>query len=66
MDTYPYDMGAGLQAICERLRKNTAEQISLHEDFFKKISNSAMHRIYSFGFAFADVDMPYMKKYVIP
>lgn len=58
----PYDMGDGLQAIYESLRKNTAEQISLHEDFFEKIRDSAICGIYSFGFAFAEVDMPYMKK----
>lgn len=58
----PYDMGNGLQGIYESLRKNTSEQIMLHEDFFKKINCEAINKIYSFGFAFADVDLPYMRK----
>lgn len=58
----PYDMGDGLQAIYESLRKNTSKQIMLHDDFFKKISCEAINKIYSFGFAFADVDLPYMRK----
>lgn len=58
----PYDIGDGLQAIYESLRKNTSEQIMLHEDFFKKINREEIDKIYSFGFAFADVDLPYMRK----
>lgn len=55
-------MGNGLQAIYESLRKNTSEQIMLHEGFFNKINSASIDKIYSFGFAFADVDLPYMRK----
>lgn len=58
----PYEMGPGLQSIYEQLRKDTANQICRHKDFFKKISSTSICMIYSFGFSFSDVDMPYMKK----
>ena len=58
----PYEMEYGLQAIYENLRKNTSEQIVLHEDFFKKINSAAVDKIYSFGFSFADVDLQNKRK----
>ena len=61
-ESVPYEMENRIQAIYESLRKNTTEQIALHEDFFKRLNSAAVNRIYSFGFAFADVDLPYMKK----
>lgn len=58
----PYEMENDLQSIYESLRKDTAQQISLHKSFFRKIHHSEIEKIYSFGFAFADVDLPYIKK----
>ena len=61
-ESAPYNMGYGLQSIYEGLRKNTSKQIMLHEDFFKKFHCDTINKIYSFGFSFSDVDLPYMRK----
>lgn len=58
----PYEMENDLQTIYESLRKDTAQQMSLHKSFFRKICRSKIDKIYSFGFAFADVDLPYIEK----
>lgn len=61
-ESAPYEMENDLQAIYESLRKNTAQQMSLHKSFFRKIYSTKIDKIYSFGFAFADVDLPYIEK----
>ena len=44
------------------LRKDTDYFIRHYSDFFDKIANSEIKEIYSFGFSYAEVDMPYIKK----
>ena len=61
-ESIPYNMNKNLQIIYESLRKNIDEQIFLHKDFFKEISNTPIWGIYSFGFSFSDVDLPYIRK----
>lgn len=58
----PYDMGSALQHIYNTLRKDTGNQISLHRGFFEKLSNTGVDTIYSSGFSFGEVDLPYIKK----
>ena len=58
----PYEMEDGLQEIYEELRKNTTEQMHLHADFFDKIKNTNIEKIYSFGFSFSTVDLPYLQR----
>lgn len=60
-DSVPYEMGSELQSIYEQLRKNTTQQILLHQDFFEKIKNVPIEKIYSYGFSFSEVDKPYIK-----
>ena len=38
------------------------ERLRFHKSFFRKICRSKIDKIYSFGFAFADVDLPYIEK----
>lgn len=61
-ESVPYEMGDGLQEIYEKLRKDTADQMRLHADFFNRIKNTKIEKIYSFGFSFAAVDLPYIQK----
>jgi len=61
-ESLPYEMGPALQGIYEELRKDTPHQISLHQDFFEKIRNMPIDKIYSYGFAFSKVDRPYISK----
>lgn len=44
------------------LFKDTESIISQHEDFFNDIAYSGIKEIYSLGFSFSEVDMPYIKK----
>lgn len=49
------------------LRKNTTKALKSSEDFFKRLSK--VNKIYSYGFSFSDVDMPYIEaiaKMVVP
>lgn len=49
------------------LRKNTTKALKNSEDFFKRLSK--VNKIYSYGFSFSDVDMPYIEtiaKMVVP
>lgn len=61
-ESVPYEMGDGLQEIYEELRKDTTEQMRLHTNFFGKIKRTKIEKIYSFGFSFAAVDLPYIQK----
>lgn len=44
------------------LRKDTDSIIYHYKDFFDRIAYSGIKEIYSLGFSFAEVDMPYIKK----
>ncbi len=44
------------------LIKDTKRMIYKQECFFNKLANSDIKEIYTFGFSFSDVDMPYIKK----
>lgn len=59
-ESVPYEMGDGLQYLYNLLKKDTLRQINQHGDFFNKISRTHIEKIYSFGFSFSEVDMPYI------
>lgn len=42
------------------LRKNTLKALRNNEDFFARLSK--VNKIYSYGFSFSDVDMPYIEE----
>lgn len=44
------------------LFKDTESIIYHHKDFFTRVASSEINEVYSLGFSFADVDMPYIKK----
>jgi len=44
------------------LHKETDSIIRQHDDFFNKIASSGIKEVYSWGFSFSDVDMPYIEK----
>ena len=48
-------------SIINRFRKNTKQQMKLNNLFFDKIKQSDMKEIYSYGFSFSEVDLPYIK-----
>lgn len=51
-----------VERIHEGIRKKPAENISRCHEFFDKISDrkSSIQEIYSYGFSFSDVDLPYI------
>ena len=49
------------QEIHDKLKKNTKEAIKQHEDFFCKLRNSSIDKIFSYGFSFGEVDEIYIK-----
>ena len=46
------------------LRKNTQECINQNSQFFEDLSNSDIIEIYSYGFSFGEVDLPYLKEII--
>ena len=44
-----------------KLRKNTYEVIEKNNSFFEELKFSNITKIYSYGFSFSDVDLPYIK-----
>lgn len=49
-------------SIHEAFRKNTQKIIDYHSYFFSNLKNDNITAIYSHGFSFGSVDMPYIKK----
>lgn len=54
------------KGIREAARKNVKGALAMHKCFFcrvrKNINNHTISRIYSYGFSFGDVDLPYLKE----
>lgn len=50
------------KSILTPLYKNTTSIIYHYKDFFDSIATSEIKEIYSLGFSFSDVDMPYIIK----
>lgn len=46
--------------ITDSLRKNTRCYLNHHDNFFRNLSN--VTEIYSYGFSFSDVDLPYIRR----
>lgn len=53
---------AGKKSLLMGLFKDTHSIIWQHNEFFNKIAYSGIKEIYSLGFSFSEVDMPYIKK----
>lgn len=54
------DINFELERLHELLRKPTDKIIQRHQSFFEKLSN--VNEIYSYGFSFSDVDLPYIER----
>lgn len=59
-ESVPYEMGNELQYLYNILKKDTSKQIDQHSEFFNRVCNTHIEKIYSFGFSFSEVDMPYI------
>lgn len=46
----------------EILRKDVNGALAEHRDFFEQLNNRKAERIYSYGFDFGDVDLPYIRE----
>lgn len=53
-----------LEEVIRSMRKDTSTIIDRNGDFWKKIFKADITEIYSFGFGYGDVDMPYIEKIV--
>lgn len=51
-----------LERTVRYLKKDTEKIINDNLEFFKGLGNKDITEIYSFGFSFSDVDLPYIKK----
>lgn len=51
-----------LERTVRYLKKDTEKIISDNLEYFKGLGNKDITEIYSFGFSFSDVDLPYIKK----
>ncbi len=51
-------------SILNKFRKDTTKWIDEHEEFFCDLENAgeSIHQIYSYGFSFSQVDIPYIEK----
>lgn len=50
-----------LNELQKKHRKNTGEAIDKNKAFFDEIKQSGITEIYSYGFSFSDVDLPYIE-----
>ena len=50
-----------LEELQKKLRKNTDEAIWKNKSFFELIKNSDITQIYSYGFSFSEIDLPYIE-----
>ena len=53
----------GLQKLQVALKKDTNSVINKHKKFFDKISSN-ITKIYSFGFSYGNIDLPYIEKII--
>ena len=53
-----------LEQAIRGLKKDTEHVIAAHEDFWNKISQTEITDIYSFGFSYGDVDLPYIQRVI--
>lgn len=54
------DIARIFQQITESLRKNTSRCLTQNKNFFAKLNN--ITDIYSYGFSFSNVDLPYINR----
>ena len=56
--------GVGLMELKARLRKNVEDILKEKRtiDFLNKIEKANVEKVFSYGFSYSDVDMPYMKE----
>lgn len=51
-----------LYAAMELLKKDTSSIIQKNQEFWKKIKEANIQEVYSYGFSYSPVDLPYIKK----
>lgn len=63
-DNYGVNPGTeeSFQKMQDALKKDTSKAIESHKDFFDKVEDCTIDKIYSYGFSFGEVDRIYIKE----